>query len=450
MHLQKNNYGLVCLALCFVVLSTLSCGPISSLTSPKPANTSTSTTEPTATSTLTSSENTLTDNADLSKPEKVVLEAFNAYRELDEQSLNALLTEEVSTYCVNWFGSLLACFHYPYEEDGLSDLQHMRTELVREEDTRALVHLHSSWLEKGEQDWYQKYLLIKTGNTWLISDFSAVSRYFPPTPTPAAPQNASIGRVTSLWDGSFTVIGWERGTESCFGYELNEDYKMIWVDAVLIYPTTGHGPLRQEFFEMTLKDSTAQIYTEPCRRDNRARNESKTYRNEFGFEVPIDAEDFEIVVDTPAKKVFVPLGDVPTSVAMPQELILKPEMVFKVGEDDEDFPVTILLNEARTATEEESPYVPPDGYKHFIVDLTVKNQGETEFEVSSKAQMWIQDFIGQRYQPAYWSNFPDISLVPGEEVRGQIAFEIPVADYSFWFMYDTTDPGGEKVIFSVQ
>ncbi|HEY1387483.1 MAG TPA: DUF4352 domain-containing protein [Ktedonobacterales bacterium] len=90
-------------------------------------------------------------------------------------------------------------------------------------------------------------------------------------------------------------------------------------------------------------------------------------------------------------------------------------------------------------------FKPKSGNKFVVVDVTLKNVGSTEQNISSLLQFTLKDSTGQKYNETIISNVtpPDGKLAAGDILKGQIAYEVAASqhDFTFAFEADITSSG---------
>jgi hypothetical protein len=98
---------------------------------------------------------------------------------------------------------------------------------------------------------------------------------------------------------------------------------------------------------------------------------------------------------------------------------------------------------------------PKEGDKFVSVDVQVENLGESVKEVTSVVQMYLKDATGQKYtfhlgaQSIIDSGLPDDELQPGERIRGQIGFQVPIEVEGLVFVFDAEVFGFGKAFISL-
>jgi hypothetical protein len=111
---------------------------------------------------------------------------------------------------------------------------------------------------------------------------------------------------------------------------------------------------------------------------------------------------------------------------------------FKVGDQvkvgDADI---VTVNSVKTSSGDEFDQ-PQAGNVYLIVDVTIKNISSQEQDISTILQFTLKDSTGQKYDQTIVSNAtsPDGKLEPGDQVRGQLAYEVPQTQKSFTLAFE--------------
>ena len=83
-------------------------------------------------------------------------------------------------------------------------------------------------------------------------------------------------------------------------------------------------------------------------------------------------------------------------------------------------------------------FKPKSGNKFVVVDVTLKNVGSKEQDISSLLQFTLKDATGQKYDETIISNVtpPDGKLAAGDIIKGQIAYEVAASQHDFTFAFE--------------
>lgn len=88
---------------------------------------------------------------------------------------------------------------------------------------------------------------------------------------------------------------------------------------------------------------------------------------------------------------------------------------------------------------------PKSGNTYLVVDVTLKNVSSQEQNLSSLLQFTLKDATGQKYDETITSfaTPPDGKVEAGDQVRGQLVYEVPKSQHSFTlaFQADITSDG---------
>jgi len=219
-------------------------------------------------------------------------------------------------------------------------------------------------------------------------------------------------------------------------------------------------------FQMTLKDATGQKYNingkaniaAESNTPNGEVNPGEVIRGKVGFHVPEEMTNFIFVYEANLMgigEVSVNLGATPVAMNPPQDLNLaQRQEVYSIGEQIEinGFVIQVLDVSYPAGTD----FVKPkEGYKFVSVDVQVQNQGESVQEITSIVQMYLKDNTGEKFtfhlgaQSVIDSGLPDDELQPGERVRGQIGFQVPVETAGLVFVFDAEVFGYGKVFIAL-
>lgn len=111
---------------------------------------------------------------------------------------------------------------------------------------------------------------------------------------------------------------------------------------------------------------------------------------------------------------------------------------FKVGDQvkvGDTFVVTV--NSFKTNPGDDI-FKPKSGNKFVVVDVTLKNVGSDEQDISSLLQFTLKDATGQKYDETIISNVtpPDGKLAAGDIIKGQIAYEVAASQHDFTFAFE--------------
>jgi len=92
---------------------------------------------------------------------------------------------------------------------------------------------------------------------------------------------------------------------------------------------------------------------------------------------------------------------------------------------------------------------PGKGKRFVVVDFSVLNKGEREIEISSILQLFLLSEDGTLHNVAFYyppPRFPDGAISPKKEARGNVAFEVPETEKSFYLLF-RPDPKSEEIAF---
>ena len=273
-----------------------------------------------------------------------------------------------------------------------------------------------------------------------------------------------VGDIISVNHIILVILGWDQPPGGDFN-PPDEGKKYLVVD--LIIGNQGNKSfISSPVFQMTLKDSTGQKYNingkanlaSGSNQPNGEVNPGEIIRGKVGFHVPDDITDFTFVYEANLLgigEVSINLGPTPLSMDPPEDLNLTQQEIFMMGDLVLISDLTIqVLNVSYPAG---TDFVKPkEGYQFVSVDIQIENQGEVVQEINSIAQMYLKDGSGQKYtfhlgaQSVVDTGLPDDELQPGERVRGQISYQVPVDISGMVFVFDADIFGYGKAFIALQ
>lgn len=97
---------------------------------------------------------------------------------------------------------------------------------------------------------------------------------------------------------------------------------------------------------------------------------------------------------------------------------------------------TVTVNSVTTSAGDDI-FKPKTGNTFVVVDVTIKNTSSQEQEVSSLLQFGLKDATGQQYNETITSQGtpPDGKLEAGDQLKGQITYEVPQSQHDFTFSF---------------
>ena len=106
---------------------------------------------------------------------------------------------------------------------------------------------------------------------------------------------------------------------------------------------------------------------------------------------------------------------------------------FKVGDQVKVGDTYIVTVNSVTTNKGDDISQPKAGNTFLVVDVTIKNTSSKEQNVSSLLQFTLKDTTGQKYDETIISGAtpPDGKLAAGDVVKGQIPYEVPLAQHSY-------------------
>jgi hypothetical protein len=284
---------------------------------------------------------------------------------------------------------------------------------------------------------------------------------------PQAPQEIiyEVGDIVSVNDTILVVLGWDQPPGGDFN-PPDEGKKYLVVDVVI--GNQGQKSFTSSpVFQMTLKDPSGQKYNingkaniaSGSNQPNGEVNPGEIIRGKVGFHVPEDLTNFTFVYEANLLgigEVSVNLGPTPLTMEPPEDLnLVQQQEVFQIGDLVLISDLTIqVLNVSFPAG---TDFIKPkEGYQFVSVDIQIDNQGENVQEINSIAQMYLKDSTGQKYtfhlgaQSVVDTGLPDDELQPGERVRGQISFQVPLDISGMVLVFDADIFGFGKAFIALQ
>ena len=124
---------------------------------------------------------------------------------------------------------------------------------------------------------------------------------------------------------------------------------------------------------------------------------------------------------------------------------------FKVGDQvkvGDSFIVTV--NSFKTNPGDDI-FKPKSGNQFVVVDVTLKNVGSDEQDISSLLQFTLKDATGQKYNETIISNVtpPDSKLAAGDIIKGQIAYEVAASQHDFTFAFEADIISGGQTVWDL-
>jgi hypothetical protein len=106
-----------------------------------------------------------------------------------------------------------------------------------------------------------------------------------------------------------------------------------------------------------------------------------------------------------------------------------------VGEAMQSGTVSLVINSISYPDQHE--YIElKDGYQFISVDVTIENKGSSDLEIFSSYNMILKDPQGWTYSEEIGANMMNLTLTPGEKIRGQVVYMVPRSATGLVFSYD--------------
>ncbi|GAC1565625.1 MAG: hypothetical protein NVS3B14_03980 [Ktedonobacteraceae bacterium] len=99
---------------------------------------------------------------------------------------------------------------------------------------------------------------------------------------------------------------------------------------------------------------------------------------------------------------------------------------------------TVTVNSVNTNKGDQFS-TPEAGNTYLVVAVTIKNTSSSNQSMLSALQFNLKDSRGQQYAETItdFATPPDMPTTPGKLVRGQLAFEIPATEHTFFFSFQS-------------
>lgn len=274
-----------------------------------------------------------------------------------------------------------------------------------------------------------------------------------------------MGDIISIDNTILVVLGWDQPPGGDFNPpDSGKEYLVV----DLIIANQGEKTFNiSPAFQMTLKDSSGQKYNVNGKANLASGsstpggeiNPGEVVRGKVGFHVPAGQNDFLFVYEVNLiglGEVSVNLGNTPVAMEPPTNLNLaNQQKIFLIGDLVEISGLVIQVLQASYPAGTEI-IKPKEGFKFASVDVQIENKSDRVQEITSIAQMYLKDSTGQKYtfhlgaQSVINGGLPDDELQPGERIRGQIGFLVPINVEGLVFVFDAEIFGFGKVFISLE
>jgi len=280
----------------------------------------------------------------------------------------------------------------------------------------------------------------------------------------AGPAAYAVGDIVTIGDNILVILGWEDVPGDDFS-QPDDGQKFVAVEMIIVNQSEDAISV-STMLQMTLKDETGQNYPVDFLASMAIDETSvdgelapgERIRGKVGFQVPVEARGLQFVFDESlfgSGKSFINLGTAPVSLEPPAEIAgERQQQTFQVGDivDIGDFSLTV--NEVFFPAGDDFNQ-PKAGHQFVAVDVTFENKSAESAGISSMLQMSLKVATGQSYQvdlsasTAAGGSTPDGELVPGEKIRGQVGYQIPVDATDPVFVFDADIFGAGKVFVAL-
>lgn len=286
-----------------------------------------------------------------------------------------------------------------------------------------------------------------------------------PEPTePLAQTRFAVGDIIDFGDILMIVLGWSSPPGDDFA-KPEDGNKFVVVDLVFVNTGSSSESL-SSMLQMQLKDVTSQVYNIDfsaamaidASSPEGEISPGERIRGSVGFQTPQDVTGLQFVFDASflgGDRIFVDLGDEPVMVEAPAEIEGETAITaFEVGDQIEIGDLGLVVNEVTFPTGDDFTQ-PDEGKKFVVVDLSITNNTDSSQAVSSLLQMQMKDATGQIYGVDMMASMaaggasPDGELAPGETLRGQVGYQVPVDVQGLVFVFDGDFFGSGKVFVNI-
>jgi hypothetical protein len=232
--------------------------------------------------------------------------------------------------------------------------------------------------------------------------------------------------ATIAAEGYSAVIHSVVQSKTAFLDEAPKGMKYVWVDAT--FTGTGTQAAISELASkwVLMRDGKAEEAVIPTRAnhmltliDARFNDQLPSVRGMICFLVP---EDMKELIGLMA-------GETTVDQKLPITGELEKSEFAPLGEDGAYHQAgwKVTVSGIRLA-DKGTPADPPAGYKYVIANVTVANDSTQNLTVSSELAFAMTDSNGNELNQAWFANLKDTldaSLLPGESVKGEVAFLLP-------------------------
>lgn len=283
-------------------------------------------------------------------------------------------------------------------------------------------------------------------------------------PTPVTQQIYNVGDVVALGDQVLVVLGWENVQPNDFS-KPDAGKKFVAVE-LLIVNNSQSAMSVSSLLQMSMKDDTAQKYDADFMASTAIDVASvdgelspgEKVRGKVGFQIAENAQGLQFVFDASVfgtGKVFINLGAEPVKVEPPTELAGETaQQTFNVGDVIAMGTTNVTVNEVLYPSGDQFNQ-PNAGFKFLVVDLTIENLSASAISVSTLLQMSVKDSSSQKYNVdlmasvASGGSSPDGEIAPGEKLRGQVGFQVPLDGTGLVFVFDADVWGSGKAFVAL-
>lgn len=256
-----------------------------------------------------------------------------------------------------------------------------------------------------------------------------------------AMETYDIGDLIEINNHTMVVLGWE---DVPAGEFLTPEAGNKFVAVEMFFVNNSQDSISiSSLLQMTLKDEADRSYDIDFSASSEIKDGSvdgslvpgEKVRGKVGYQVPEGVQNMQFVFDASvfgSGKVIVDLGASPISIQPPADLAGSSSIeTFNIG-DVVAFENTSLTVNGLSFSTGNQFNEPEEGYKYLLVDITIENTSSDALNISTLLQMYVKDSDHRKYSVDIMasiessSSLPEGELSPGESVRGQVGYQVPI------------------------
>ncbi|MBW6474358.1 MAG: DUF4352 domain-containing protein [Anaerolineaceae bacterium] len=274
----------------------------------------------------------------------------------------------------------------------------------------------------------------------------------------------NVGDLIEIKNHTMAVLGWEDISAGDF---LGPDPGNKFVAVEMFFANNSQSRISiSTLLQMNLKDEADRSYEIDFSASSEIKDGSvdgslvpgEKIRGKVGFQVPENVQNLQFVFDASvfgSGKVVVDLGASPVSIEPPTDLATPSTIETFIKGDSVEFKDTMLTVNEIMFSKGSQFNTPDEGYNFLMVDITIKNTGTATQNVSTLLQMYVKDSNFKKYTVNIMasmessSSMPEGELAPGESIRGQVGFQVPVDSKELIFVLEADVISAGKIFISL-